>query len=214
MPDNYADMLAEVLHAQAGPVRTAKAADLYRFATEQAVAARHNRDTALLSLVRVDKMRPAEIERVTGISSSMTNYATNRSQDSVTGVDQPIETIRTAVAAIDSWETVAEQAHQIRDDGIRELLTSGGWSARDLPALVGLTASRISQIAGGLADTRVDRPSGQSRRPLRFASLPDIAAELSRRAALVLARDAEGSQVLQDAARSVLTVAEPAGETS
>lgn len=204
MPEDRVLTLDDVRAAPEGSVRTSLASDLYRQEHERAGSGRTRRDLALCHLVRVEKMRPAQVERLTGITPSMTNYATNRSLPDEP-VEQPVETIRAAVAEIDRAETTAEEARQIRDQGIRDLLAAGTWSARDLPALVGLTASRISQITGGLSGVPVRNPD----RPLRFAPLPDIAAELARRSELHSARDPEGSQILSGAAVAVRKVHDP-----
>lgn len=207
MPEDRVLTLSDVQAAPEGSTRTALASDLYRQEIASAATGRTRRDLALCHLVRVDGMRPAQVERLTGITPSMTNYATNRSLPDEL-VEQPVETIRAAVAEIDQAEATAEEARKIRDQGIRDLLASGTWAARDLPALVGLTASRISQITGGLAAVT---PARTTDRPLRFAPLPDIAAELSRRAELHSARDPEGSHVLAAAADAVGTVHDPEG---
>ena len=205
MPE-ASELLDEVRASDDVSVRTGKAADLYRHANAEAAKGRTRRDAALFTLVRFQRMRPAEVERQTGVPPSMTNYAVTRARaEDPAEVEQPIETIAAAVAEIDQWEQAAEDARTIRDDGIRALVKSGQWSARDLPRLVGLTPSRISQIVGGVAT------AGQPRAPhasLRFATLPQVAAELDRRGALLAVEDGEGSKTLYNVADTVRRVAE------
>lgn len=184
--------------------RTVLASDVFRRAEDQVRGARRQRDQALYSYAKIDNVRPSDIERATGVSPSMTNYATTRAAVNRTlRIEQPVETIRAACERVDHWESIRDEAEQIRDDGIAMLAVEGRWSPQDLAGLLGVTASRISQIGGGpLSHGRSAAP----RTSLRLASLGEIGEELSRRAELVGARDQEGGESLVYAAGIVTGV--------
>ncbi len=203
MDELDAPTIKQVTDAPAGIYRAGYAAVLYRHAEAAAEASRARRDAALVTLSRVQHMRPSDIERATGVPPSLTNYAKTRMGDTEP-VEQPVETVNAAVADVDRWETLAEEARTIRDEQIRQLAASGEWSVRDLAELTGLTRSRISQIVG--TPETAFQPGG-SRTTLRFATLTELAQELRRRARIVAVLDCAAGEVLTEAAKLMDDVA-------
>lgn len=174
--------------------RTARAAELFRLADARVARARARRDQALFSLVRLDGMRPSDVERRTGVLASMTNYATSRAAvDPKKHIEQPVETIQVAVGELDEWEAVSESAERVRDDGVRELIKTG-WSPQDVAFLLKVTPSRVSQIAGPSPRRPTPRIS------LRLANMNQLAAEVRRRAALYQAMGDPHGEDLENAA--------------
>jgi hypothetical protein len=177
--------------------RTARAAELYSLAAGRVARARARRDQALFSIVKLDGMRPSDVERKTGVLASMTNYATSRAAvDPKKHIEQPEETIKVAVGELDEWEGISDDAEKLRDDGVRELIRDD-WSPQDVAFLLKVTASRVSQIAGPSPRRPAPRIS------LRLATMPQLGEEIRRRAKLLRAMGEESGNDLEHVASVV-----------
>lgn len=112
------------------------------------------RDAKNRDLAAEAKFRPVDAYRTTGVSRSLFVRIISRAPADLDPIAHPDKAARKHAEAVTKYDTVTEEARQIRDDAITTCLTPVadgglGMSNADVARLTGLTTARIAQMRLG-----------------------------------------------------------------